>query len=237
MELKLKLATIFTFLLFTINAFAYWPAGIHDPSTIIKCKDTYWIYGTGPGVKAMYSQDLVNWETGPSPFTGGSYPDWIKNHAPKFDGFFWAPDCVFMNGKYYLYYSASEWGTKNSCIGVTVNETLDPNDPKYKWTDLGRVVSSGYSSNFNAIDAALTRDPVTKKVWFVYGSFNSAGIQVFELDTISGKAKNISTQKSIANNWVGGNNYMGEGATIFYKEGYFYLMMNFGGCCDGIKSS
>lgn len=36
-----------------------WRAGMHDPSSIVKCKDTYWVFGTGDGIYSMYSKDLV----------------------------------------------------------------------------------------------------------------------------------------------------------------------------------
>ena len=214
-----------------------WPVLTHDPSSIIKCKDTYWIFGTGDGVQALYSKNLVTWKTGPSPFAKWDIPSWIFQYAPRFEGHYWAPECFYMNDQYYLYYSVSEWGTKNSAIGVAVNKTLDPEDPEYKWEDLGVVVGSNWSSNYNAIDPAVVRDPNTKKVWFVYGSFNYAGIKVAELDTVSGKIKDISKEKSIANHWVGGNNYAGEAALMIYRDGYFYLFWNFGGCCEGINST
>jgi arabinan endo-1,5-alpha-L-arabinosidase len=214
-----------------------WPVLTHDPSSIVKCKETYWIFGTGEGVQALYSTNLVTWKTGPSPFARWNIPTWIHDYAPSFDGHYWAPECIYMNDLYYLYYSASEWGTKNSAIGVAVNKTLDPDDPNYEWTDLGKVVSSAWNSDYNAIDPAVVRDPVTKKIWFVYGSFNYAGIKVAELDSISGKIKDISTEKSVANHWIENDSYAGEAAMMVYHNGYFYLFMDFGGCCQGINSS
>ncbi len=214
-----------------------WPVLTHDPSSIIKCKDAYWMFGTGEGVQALYSTNLVTWKTGPSPFARWDIPSWISDSAPQFDGHYWAPECIYMNNQYYLYYSASEWGTKNSAIGVAVNKTLDPADPDYKWQDLGKVVSSAWYSDYNAIDPAVVRDPVTKKIWFVYGSFNYAGIKVAELDSVSGKVKDISTEKSVANHWIENDSYAGEAAMMIYHDGYFYLFLNFGGCCQGINSS
>src|SRR5687768_9072104 len=42
---------------------------VHDPSTIVKCKDEYWLFATGPGVQAWRSKDLVQWEQGPRVFS------------------------------------------------------------------------------------------------------------------------------------------------------------------------
>src|SRR5262245_31467356 len=41
---------------------------VHDPSTIVKCKDEYWFFATGPGIVSWHSTDLVNWTNGPRVF-------------------------------------------------------------------------------------------------------------------------------------------------------------------------
>jgi hypothetical protein len=40
-------------------------ADVHDPSTIVKCKDEYWLFATGVGVNSWRSRDLLQWERGP----------------------------------------------------------------------------------------------------------------------------------------------------------------------------
>src|ERR1700709_548983 len=42
---------------------------IHDPSMIVKCEDTYWVFGTGRGILSKYSTNLVDWRVGPPVFT------------------------------------------------------------------------------------------------------------------------------------------------------------------------
>lgn len=42
---------------------------VHDPSTIVKCKDEYWVFYTGRGVPSYHSKDLAKWEFGPPVFT------------------------------------------------------------------------------------------------------------------------------------------------------------------------
>src|ERR1043165_1396525 len=39
-----------------------------DPSSIVKCKDEYWVFYTGRGVPSYHSKDLEKWERGPSVF-------------------------------------------------------------------------------------------------------------------------------------------------------------------------
>ncbi len=230
-----------------------WRAGIHDPSSIVKCKDRYYVFGTGDGIHAMSSADMVTWENEPTPFTKTDFPNWINDYVNGetndqgeeiFHGGFWAPDVFYMNNKYYLYYSCSEWGTMTSTIGCVVNETLDPDDPDYEWVDAGFLGIWSYQPGLalNAIDPSIFRAP-DGKVWMAYGSFNEEGIVVTELDTVSGKPKSYAGNlpgKSIANSWTGpgSNDYAeGEGACVIYRDGYYYLFYNKGGCCQGINSS
>src|SRR5437868_13576027 len=46
-----------------------------DPSSIVKCKDEYWVFYTGRGVPSYRSKDLVKWERGPRVFQ--SAPEWV----------------------------------------------------------------------------------------------------------------------------------------------------------------
>ena len=39
-----------------------------DPSTIVKCKDEFWVFYTGRGIPSFHSKDLVKWEPGPPVF-------------------------------------------------------------------------------------------------------------------------------------------------------------------------
>jgi len=249
----IKLLVLFIWL--SISAFTLsaqkWPAGIHDPSSIVKCDDTYWIFGTGDGIYSMYSKDLITWQSGQTPFTKTDFPSWINNYVhgatdsngnPIFHGGFWAPDIIFMNNQYYLYYSCSEWGTMTSTIGCVTNKTLNPNDPEYNWVDAGFLGIWSYQPGLalNAIDPSVMRGP-DGKIWMVYGSFNEQGIVVTEIDSISGKPKTYSGNlpgTSIANSWTGGNRYSeGEGSSMIYRDGYYYLFYNKGGCCAGIAST
>lgn len=246
MRKHIKLLVLFTFFIVTVFAVMgqRWPAGIHDPSKIVKCDDTYWVFGTGDGIFSMYSKDLIAWQAGPTPFSKTGFPSWIKNYVEAFEGTFWAPDIIFMNDKYYLYYSCSEWGTMTSTIGCVTNKTLNPNDPEYKWVDVGFLGIWSYQPGLalNAIDPSLMRGP-DGKIWMVYGSFNEKGIVVTEIDSVSGKPKTYAGNLpglSIANSWTGPQSYNygeGEGASMIYRNGYYYLFYNKGGCCAGIAST
>ena len=89
---------------------------LHDPSTIAKCKDEYWLFSTGMGISSRHSKDLVNWSRGPCVFTNP--PSWTANAVPGNRGYFWAPDLIGLTKRYFLYYSVSTWGKNTSAIGL-----------------------------------------------------------------------------------------------------------------------
>lgn len=202
--------------------------GVHDPSNIVKEGNKYWIFATGQGIYSMYSTDLVNWTPGPrTVFVNNAYPGWINSKVPGFQGNFWAPECIFLNGKYYLYYSCSTFGSKVSAIGLATNVTLDPTSPNYKWEDQGEVVSTNATSDVNAIDPAIFKD-TNNDVWMSYGSF-FGGIRITQLNATTGKPLG-STAVAVAN----GNP---EAAYLTKHGSFYYLFINRGACCSGVTST
>ncbi|MGH7988791.1 MAG: family 43 glycosylhydrolase, partial [Limisphaerales bacterium] len=112
---------------------------VHDPSTIVKCKDEFWIFYTGRGVPSYHSKDLIKWERGPAVFTNA--PIWVAQTIPQNRWmYYWAPDIIHLGNRYLLYYAVSVFGRNTSAIGLATNPTLDPNDPKFHWTDQGIVI-------------------------------------------------------------------------------------------------
>jgi arabinan endo-1,5-alpha-L-arabinosidase len=208
--------------------------GVHDPSTIVKEGNKYWIFATGQGIYSMYSTDLVNWTPGPrAVFVNNAYPGWINTKVPDFKGDFWAPECIFMNGKYYLYYSCSSFGSKVSAMGLATNVTLDPTSPNYRWVDEGEVLSSNANSAANAIDPAVFRD-TNGEVWFTYGSF-FGGLRILPLNPATGKPLNGSAtqQYAVADN----AGSVVEAACLTKHDNYYYLFINRGNCCRGLNST
>ena len=64
-----------------------------DPSTIVKCKDEFWVFYTGRGVPSYRSKDLVHWEPGPAVFQ--TAPEWIADAVPANRYMnYWAPDII-----------------------------------------------------------------------------------------------------------------------------------------------
>ena len=206
--------------------------GIHDPSTIIKEGNKYWIFSTGDGINCKYSTDLFKWkDAGKLVFAKGTWPAWINKAVPGFSGSFWAPDIIYMNGKFYLYYACSTLGSPISAIGLATNVTLDQNSSEYQWKDEGLVTSSSNFADINAIDPSILKD-TDGRLYLTYGSF-SDGIGNIELDASTGKVKNGATLNRLA----GGGNTAWEGSCLIKQGNYYYLFVNRAICCIGTSST
>lgn len=202
--------------------------GIHDPSTIVRCKDNYHVFGTGGGIISRSSKDKIYWSTAPRVFS--SPPAWTTSAVPGFTGVFWAPDILFFNNEYHLYYAVSTWGSQVSAIGLATNPTLDPQDPAYRWTDQGPVIHSAVGSPYNTIDPSVTFDGIGR-LWLVFGSYWS-GIYLVQLNPATGLriAPDSTTYRLAYNGSI-------EAACIYRRGGYYYLFVNWGSCCSGVNST
>jgi len=206
--------------------------GIHDPSTVIKCNGRYYLFGTHGGIFSKSSADRQYWISGPSVF--GAQPSWTTSYAPNLDGF-WAPDVIYFNGQYHLYYSVSTFGTNMSAIGLATNPTLDPNAFGFHWTDQGPVIQSSPSVTYNAIDPSVTFDS-SSNLWMSFGSFFS-GIQLIQLDSTTGLRNTTNTAVSslATDNAASGNPI--EASYLYHHGNFYYLFVNWGACCQGVNST
>ena len=201
----------------------------HDPSTIVKCKDEYWVFYTGRGIPSCHSRDLAVWESGPPVFTNA--PAWTAEAVPANRWMhYWAPDVIRLGDHYLLYYSVSSFGKNRSAIGLATNPTLDPADPQFHWTDRGIVVQSTPTDTFNTIDPAIKQD-ADGHLWLAFGSFWS-GIKLIQLDPESGRR--IATNSPL---YSLAHNDEIEAAYIHYHAGFYYLFVNWGQCCRGTNST
>jgi len=203
---------------------------VHDPSTIVKCKDEYWIFYTGRDVRSYRSKDLVTWEAGPNIFTNS--PSWVAEAVPanRSGRDFWAPDVIRVDDRYMVYFSVSSFGKNTSAIGLVTNPTLDPTDPAYSWTDHGIVIQSDPTVDYNTIDPALFQD-VDGSLWMSFGSF-WGGIKLIQLDPKTGKRiAQDSPVHALAH-------YDSIEAPFIYRhDGKYYLFVNWGFCCRGANST
>lgn len=203
---------------------------IHDPSTLIKEGDTFWVFGTGPGIVAYSSTDLRRWHARGRVF--GTVPEWVSKAVPRLKGdFLWAPDVRLVRGRYLLYYAASSFGRNVSAIGLAVTKSLD----SARWDDGGPVVRSGAGDDFNAIDPAVTETPAGD-LYLSFGSFWS-GIKLARLDSASGKRTDPAAPLTALAAHPQDRANSIEAPFVYAHEGWFYLFVNWDYCCRGARST
>lgn len=194
---------------------------VHDP-TIIKVGSTWHVFSTGQGIQHLTSSNGLNWTRVSQVFS--SPLSWWSQYAPgQSYNDIWAPDIEYYNGKYYLYYSISSFGSRNSAIGLVTSTNI--NGP---WTDNGMVTRTTTANNYNAIDPQLFIDP-SGNPWLSYGSWWS-GIKLTRLSTST--MKPTGTLYSLATRSAGI-----EAPTIAYRNGYYYLFASIDNCCQGVNST
>lgn len=208
----------------------------HDPGMIHQGQ-TYYVFSTGDerglnegNILIRQSSDLSYWQLVGTVFQ--TIPAWVTQELGKTPPNLWAPDIAFFNGKYYLYYAGSTFGSNNSVIGLATNLTLDPKSPDYAWIDEGMVLRSHTSDNWNAIDPAFVIDAEAVP-WLAFGSFWD-GIKMRRLAPDTGKlATDDTTLYALASR--GGGPI--EAPSIVYHDGYYYLFVSFDRCCRGAQST
>ena len=168
----------------------------------------------------LKSDDLVGWEYVGDVFSAETKPEW--GHAKSGT---WAPDIVKIGDVYNLYYSLSIWNDGNPGIGVCTSAS-----PAGPWQDRGMILSSETSGVRNSIDSFtfLYED----SVYMVWGSFH--GLYMIEL-----ASDGLSVKEQAEPVLVGGmaDSSDFEAAYMIEKDGYYYLFLSLGHCCQGIQSS
>ena len=200
----------------------------HDP-VIVREGNTYWRFQTGPGIPVSSSSDLKNWTYRGKVFNEN--PEWTKTSIPGSTDF-WAPEVVYRNGRWRIYYAVSTFGKNKSAIGLAETKTLDPSSPDFGWTDRGAVLLSKESDNYNAIDPAVAADEKGRD-YFLFGSF-WGGLVLFPLEE-DGTITKGSEALFVASRQTEPNPV--EGGFIFKEGDWYYLFASHDFCCRGTASS
>lgn len=195
----------------------------HDPTVIKKANGEYLLAFTANGVGLKSSDDRTTWNDVGAAFPGGT--PWADEYTGG-DRNLWAPELKYANGQYYLWYSASSFGSNRSAIFLATS----PSGASGTWTHRGVVVESRAGDTFNAIDPAVTEDQ-NGNWWMSFGSFWS-GIKLIRLDPSTGM-RSGSEFHGIASR--GGDAV--EAPTIHHRNGYYYLFVSFDRCCQGADST
>jgi arabinan endo-1,5-alpha-L-arabinosidase len=169
------------------------------------------------------SLDLVHWAYAGDAF--GARPSWVKSDAGL-----WAPDIEYFNGKYYLYYTASDTDFDHdgngdgSAIGVATS-----NSPTGPWIDSGTPAVEPHEAPCCAGSRRWVFDPdvldANGQKYIYYGSY-FGGISARKLSADGLRSDPASqVQIAIANRY--------EGANIFKRGQYYYLFASATDCCRG----
>ncbi|HLL68298.1 MAG TPA: RICIN domain-containing protein [Micromonosporaceae bacterium] len=195
--------------------------GVHDPEVVKTPSGTYLLAATGNGISLKTSTDRITWRNAGSAFSGAV--SWAHPYTNN-SNHLWAPDISYVNGRYYMYYSASTFGSRNSAIFLATSTT----GAAGSWTNQGLIVSTTNSSNHNAIDPNLFIDG--GRWWLTYGSFWT-GIKMIELDPTTGRRTGTALHSLASNS--GGI----EAPTLIRRGNWYYLFVSFDACCRGAAST
>jgi arabinan endo-1,5-alpha-L-arabinosidase len=209
---------------------------VHDPAYAAGSEGAAsFIYSTGNGqiadgnVQIRRSVDGLDWE-----YVGEVWqekPAWLVEAVPGVDNL-WAPELYEHDGTWYLYYSASLFGTNTSVIALATNNTLDPDAAGYEWVDQGEVITS-VGADYNAIDPGVVED-ADGTPWLSFGSFSS-GLHLVELEWPTGLRANDADPELIADRDLATNAL--EAPFVLAHEDYFYLFFSRDFCCRGTEST
>lgn len=198
---------------------------IHDPTVVKTSSGTYLAAYTGDNVQLKTSTDRTHWVDAGPVFPNGA--PWTTTYTGGAKNL-WAPDISYRNGQYYLYYSASSFGSSRSAIFLATS----PTGASGSWTNKGLVIQSTTSSGYNAIDPNLIVD-ASGKWWLSFGSFWS-GIKMISINPSTGLRQGTSLT-SLAYRPSG--DHAVEAPVIVRRGNYYYLWVSFDYCCKGASST
>lgn len=178
------------------NDTRYWGrANTHDPS-IIREGEHYYAFSTDAnfgvtsqkGIHIRKSSDLIKWDFIGTALDIASVQPMIDYIGYNRDGekvdFFWAPDIVKRGDEFWLYFSISSFGERNSLMGLAKSRKIE--GPYVFDKEILRTHQS-VGGTPNAIDSAIfiEEEGGSEKMYMSYGSW-SAGIYIIELDPATG---------------------------------------------------
>lgn len=200
---------------------------IRDPSMIKTANGTYYAFSTSiatpyKGLEMRSSTDRVHFSN--AGFVFKTVPAWTNTYDGN-TGNLWAPDISYHNGKYWLYYAVSTFGSEKSAIGLATSTTAAPGS----WADQGIVYTSASGSGYNAIDPCLIID-ASGKYWLSFGSYWT-GIQMIQINPGTGKQLATNTTRyHIAERLV--TSHVLEASYVYQHGNYYYLFASVDTCCD-----
>ncbi len=195
------------------------PGDFPDP-TVIRVGKMYYAAGTtsdfAPNYPLYESTDLVNWKQIGSVFN--ELPSWASDS-------FWAPELYYIDGTFYVYYTAKRKGDRVSCIGVATTKDIHKG-----FTDRGIIIEWGKE----AIDGFVFKDDDNKLYicWKAYGLNKERPIEILASELSADGLSLVGEHFSLTRYDQGWKGDGDEGQCLVKHEGYYYLFYSDGGCCD-----
>ena len=205
----------------------HWPLtgnlGTHDP-TLINENGTWWEFQTGAGIYGKVSRNGgLQWDPLPSVLPNGL--SWWRTYVPNQSGNdVWAPDVKVYNGRTYMYYSVSTFGSKVSLIGLISASSIATGD----WRDDGLVIRTTASATTTTPSIRTWSSMPAARRGCRFGSWNSG----IKLTRLGSNMKPTGSLYSIASRGGGI-----EAPNIVLRNGYYYLFVSTGTCCQGVNST
>lgn len=198
------------------------PGDRPDPS-VIEINGEYWATATSnewsPLFPIFKSKDLINWELVNYVFPEGA-PDWALNN-------FWAPELSYDEAqkKVYVYYTARDKKSSRLSCAAAVADS-----PMGKFRDLGPLVAQEPGS----IDAYATRDENGKLylIWKEDGNSMGLPTHMWAQQMTEDRTRLVGEMTSLFYNDTPWEEGLVEGACVFRKNDYFYLLYSAASCCD-----
>ncbi len=206
---------------------------IADPY-VLKWNGEYYLYTSGDPITAYQSTDLIHWSSiGPVLQSSNKPEAW--NQADV-----WAPEVVYRNGKFYMYYTASrksdDWRVGEMARRIGVATSVSPRGP---FVDSGEPVTPDWG-----IDGTVFEDPDGGTEYLFYSylyepRFPGAGIVADRLTSWKrpeGKPSNITRGNEAWEDKDGDPNngslrYTNEAPTVTKHHGRYYMIYS-GGSWD-----
>ena len=208
-----------------------------DPFVVRDDDGTYYMYCTqtevytpnllfkrGPTFK---STNMIDWT-----YVSDVFADYVPTWGESGAGV-WAPTVIKIGDTWNFYYSLSIASDPNPGIGVATSQT-----PYGPWTHYGKLFNSDEIGVTNSIDPFVFVDD--DNVYMAFGSYGGL-ISLVELTNDGLELKNgLEYQKENKVALAGFEvfdmtNY--EGTFIFKKDGWYYLLLSTGSCCNGVNST
>ncbi|HBH10856.1 MAG TPA: hypothetical protein DDX15_05040 [Gammaproteobacteria bacterium] len=232
---------------------------IHDPSRVIITTTGQFISVTGKAQEDGYKCGLETWYRAspkdnwkPHECLFVDKPDWISKFVPTNDGAFWAPE--FIDHERILYSVASNFDDGGpSCTALAIAKK---EQGKIIWEDSGMPLTCTTGKptktkngeiEVEAIDPAYIFSP-NGKAYLITGGGLIHGTEVnpenfqplsgnwFSIDDPNWKTLARGPITDEDEEGIGDGHEWVEAPYVYYREGFYYLFVNWGACCRGAES-